>query len=98
MLLYLNSGSSQFIQDYPFSTYLIQDFSHGFRLGYHGPRIVIISSNLRSCVENQDMVMKKLQTELDTGRNNGPFHSQLLPNLRVSPIDLISKKLRAITS
>lgn len=83
---------SEFIQGYPFASYVIQGFSYGFRLGYHGPRQATSSSNLRSCFENPDMVTVKLQIELDAGRIKGPFNCPPLSELRISPIGLVPKK------
>lgn len=81
-----------FLQNYPLSDYLVQGFTHGFKLGFTGPRIATTSPNLKSCMENPDMVSRKLQVELQAGRIKGPFQEPPFSNLRVSPIGLVPKK------
>lgn len=83
---------SSFIKNYQYNDYLVQGFSSGFKIGYLGPRTASTSSNLKSCMENPDLVLQKLQVELHAKRIKGPFPYPPFPNMRISPIGLVPKK------
>ena len=78
---------------YPDSHYLIKGFQTGFRLGYMGARSPSSCSNLKSCVEMPHAVSEKLQTELQTDRIRGPFDHSPFPDMKLSPIGLVPKKV-----
>ncbi len=72
--------------------YLLNGFTFGFKLGFTGTQKVRMSTNLRSALENPQVVSKKLETERQNNRIAGPFQEIPLPNFCVSPIGLVPKK------
>ena len=68
-------------------------FTHGFKLGYSGPREGTQASNPKSVNQNLDLARQKLMDEIKLGRMAGPFEKLPIQNLRVSPIGLIPKSL-----
>lgn len=50
-------------------------------------------SNLKSCDDSPDIVSQKLTKELESGRVKGPFVGPPFPELHLSPIGLVPKKL-----
>ncbi|MES9880226.1 MAG: reverse transcriptase domain-containing protein [Sedimenticola sp.] len=73
--------------------FLVQGFTHGFSLNYQGPRQPRESRNLNSAITRPEVVRQKLSKEIVAGRVAGPFPSRPLPDLRVSPIGLVPKKV-----
>ncbi|MCG8031789.1 MAG: hypothetical protein JAZ03_06400 [Candidatus Thiodiazotropha taylori] len=71
---------------------ILNGFSHGFPLYYHGARTPSDSRNLKSANLQPDIVRQKIQTEIEAGRVAGPFDVRPLPNLRISPLGLVPKK------
>ena len=71
---------------------LYRGFSSGFSLHYSGARTPFDSKNLKSANINADIVKQKIQAEIDAGRVAGPFDSQPIPTLRVSPLGLVPKR------
>ncbi|XP_060085027.1 uncharacterized protein LOC132564393, partial [Ylistrum balloti] len=63
-----------------------------FHLQYEGPRIFREANNLKSAVEQIDILKNKIQKELDNSRCSGPFTEPPFPNLQVSPLGLVPKK------
>lgn len=51
------------------------------------------SSSLKSALDNPEVVLEKLQSEINLGRVAGPFSFRPLPNLQCSPIGLVPKHL-----
>jgi len=80
------------LTNYPHRQYLVNGFTHGFHLGYEGPRFATTSPNLKSCNDDPDLVLLKLQTEISLYRIKGPFTKHNFPNLRISPIGLVPNK------
>lgn len=72
--------------------YLIEGFTQGFCLQYHGDREYQNSPNLKSVLENPDIVKEKLSKEIKLGRIKGPFQSLPISNLKLSPLGLVPKK------
>lgn len=72
---------------------LFKGFKQGFKLQYSGPRVTRDSKNLRSIYEKPAIVQQKIEKEIKLGRVAGPFMEKPLPNLQVSPIGLVPKKL-----
>lgn len=77
------------------SSELIDGFTFGFWLQYEGPRFSSDCKNLLSASELALEVEENIRKELDLGRNAGPFDSIPLQNLRLSPIDIVPKKMVA---
>jgi len=75
-----------------FVEFLLQGFTEGFEIGYHGPDMHRISRNLRSADANPDVVDKYLSEEVQKGRILGPFNSLPLENLQCQPIGIVPKK------
>ena len=48
--------------------YLVHGFRYGFRLQFIGNRAPFESPNLKSALQNPDLVMSKLKKEIDAGR------------------------------
>ena len=71
---------------------LYDGFCTGFKINYTGPRTPLESKNLKSVFQNPELVVKKLQSEIDLGRIAGPFENRPISNLRCSPIGLLPKK------
>ena len=73
---------------------MLRGFLHGFRLHYYGPLESSFSNNLVSASEHPDRVDQKLTKEIQEGRIVGPFSEPPLPNLRISPLGVIPKKVQ----
>lgn len=83
------------LKNYPLedvSKELLEGFQKGFRLNYHGPRISIISNNLRSAEIHKDELLQKINKEVSLGRVAGPFPHKPISNLRINPVGLVPKK------
>lgn len=67
-------------------------FTLGFPLHYSGLHFPSDSNNLKSALEQPDIVKQKIQAEIAAGRVAGPFNNRPIPTLRVSPLGLVPKK------
>ena len=76
----------------PFVQYLLSGFSHGFKIGYSGPRAPQEFPNLPSAKENPSIIDKNMLKEVSLGHTAGPFLSPPFPNFQVYPIGAIPKK------
>ena len=72
---------------------LFQGFSEGFNLQYTGPPGPRDANNLKSAVQLPYVVLEKLNKEISLGRICGPFDSPPFPDMIVSPIGLVDKKV-----
>ena len=81
------------LNGYDDAEYLIDGFTHGFKLGYMGPRHSSFAENLRSCQELPQVVATKIEKEVSQGRVKGPFPSPPMTNFRISPIGVVPKKV-----
>lgn len=72
--------------------YLLNGFTHGFKLEFHGFRGFQYSENLKSALDSSEIVSNKLGKEVETGRIAGPFHDLPLSDLKISPLGLVPKK------
>ncbi|MEW8547281.1 MAG: hypothetical protein AB2693_27555 [Candidatus Thiodiazotropha sp.] len=72
--------------------YLVNGFRYGFQLHYEGERDFQESPNLKSAIDNPDVVGRKLMKEIALGRVAGPFSKPPFPNLKISPIGVVPKK------
>ena len=61
--------------------FLVNGFSCGFRIGFAGERQFFESPNLKSAIEKPDIVISKLNKELEAGRIAGPFAVPPFPKL-----------------
>ena len=80
--------------------YLLNGFTHGFKINYEGQRNRCEYRNLLSVIQNPIEAQKRLNNEISLGRMAGPFCHKPISNLRCSPIGLVLKKtggLRLIT-
>lgn len=83
----------QLLQGYDAAAYLLDGFTSGFRLGYDGSRQASTCPNLKSCKDLPDIVQRKIDKELLAGRIRGPFNISPFPNLKISPIGVVPKKV-----
>ena len=72
--------------------YLVHGFRYGFRIQFIGNRAPFESPNLKSALQNPDLVLSKLQKEIDAGRIVGPLTNAPFPDFRTSPIGIVPKK------
>ena len=87
---------AKYLSGYPekLCNHLLRGFLRGFRLHYYGPLESSFSNNLVSASEHPDRVDQKLTKEIEEGRIVGPFAEPPLPNLRISPLGVIPKKVQ----
>ena len=71
---------------------LVDGFSLGFRIGYIGTGKSFIASNLRSAVEQPEVLSAKLGKEWTAGRIVGPFSSPPFNLFISSPLGVVPKK------
>lgn len=83
-----------FLQGYDMALthYLIDGFRFGFRVHFVGERLAYESPNLKSALEQPELVKAKLGKECDAGRIVGPFTTPPFPNFRSSPLGIVPKK------
>ncbi len=72
--------------------FLVRGFSHGFHLGYTGPRQPRLSQNKPSASAQRVSVSSKIATELSLGRIAGPYSQPPFSNFQISPIFTVPKK------
>jgi hypothetical protein len=73
---------------------LVHDLQHGVRVGYTGPRDKFRPApNLPIAPEHCAFVDEEIAKEVELGRRIGPFDAPPFPNLMVSPIGVVTKKL-----
>ncbi len=72
--------------------FLIQGFTHSFRLMYEGPSTNTFAKRLFSVMTQRDATYKTLATELHLYRMAGPFESPPLAAFLISPLGLIPKR------
>lgn len=78
--------------DRALATYLIDGFRFGFRVHFVGERRAYESPNLKSAIDQPELVKAKLSKECAAGRIVGPFTTPPFPNLRTSPLGIVPKK------
>ena len=76
------------------ASYLVQGFSCCFHLRYVGQRHFRLSPNMSSCHQFSDIISKKINAEVTSGRLKGPFQCPLAPfkTMQISLIGCIPKK------
>ena len=73
---------------------LIHDLQQGVRIGYNGPRDKFRPSpNLPILPEHESFIEAEIKKEVDAKRRMGPFDTPPFPNLIVSPIGVVTKRL-----
>lgn len=72
--------------------YLVNGFTFGFRVGFVGERHASQSPNLKSALEQPQIVLNKLTKECEAGRIIGPFSCPPFQNLVCSPLGIVPKK------
>ena len=72
---------------------LFDGFTNGFKLYYHGTRMSLDTTNLKSVLFNTDVAISKVKNEILESRIAGPFNVRHIYNLLCSPIGLVPKKL-----
>ena len=82
------------LQDYVshLAGYLVHCFRYGFHIQFIGNRAPLESLNLRSSLQNVDLVMYKLHKKIYAGRIVRPFTNAPFPDFRSSPIGIIPQK------
>ena len=82
------------LHGYPASLqeYLVSGFSCGFHIHFMGERHAFESPNLKSALEQPQIVVSKLNKERDAGRIVGPFSEPPFHNFRCSPLGIVPKK------
>lgn len=68
-------------------------FQEGFRIPFEGVRESRNSKNLKSIFGLEEVVKQKIEKEIKEGRVAGPFSEPPLPNLRISPLGIVPKKV-----
>lgn len=53
----------------------------------------MFTKTIKSARENPEVLRQKVQVEVNLGKLQGPFDDQPFPNLRVSPLGVIPKKV-----
>ena len=83
-----------FLSDYhpPLPQFLVYGFSHGFRIGFVGEQRASQSPNLKSAIEQPQVVWSKLPKELEAGRIRGPFPHPPFPEFVCSPFSHCSQE------
>ena len=72
--------------------FLVEGFRCGFRVNYVGERSASASPNLKSALEQPEIISAKLRKECDAGRIVGPFSTPPFSKFRCSPLGLVPKK------
>lgn len=78
--------------DSALASYLIDGFRFGFRVHFVGERLSYESPNLKSAIDQPDLVKAKLSRECAAGRIVGPFTTSPFPDFRTSHLGIVPKK------
>ena len=74
------------------ANFLIQGFSVGFKVGYHGLISNISSRNSSSVSKNPSVARSKIRDELSLNRLDGPFRDPPFDNFIISPLAVRQKR------
>jgi hypothetical protein len=80
------------LKHYPEKEFIINGFKTGFSIHYEGPQHSFELPNNKSALDEPDVLLKKIATELQLGRVAGPFHEKPFNHFIVSPLGLVAKK------
>ena len=83
---------AQLLASQAFTLKLIHSLTHGFDIGYEGPRDTLIARNLRSAFEHPEVVDEALKSEVAENRMTGPYSSLPLPRLHCSGVGVVAMK------
>ena len=78
--------------DKRFTSNLIYSLTHGFNIGYTGPRTHLVAPNLSSAELHPMVIDESLKKEIDANRIAGPFPSPPIPSLRCAGVGVVEKK------
>ncbi len=79
------------LDGFPPKSYIIEGFTHGFRIHYEGDDEAVQSKNSQAALEHTAAVDEKLEEELTAGRIRGPFDKPPLPHFKCSPLSVREK-------
>ena len=71
--------------------FLCDGFQNGFFIPFEGTETFRSSSNLKSAIENQEILRQKIAKEIHLGRVAGPFIDPPFKNFISSPLGLVPK-------
>ena len=72
--------------------HLLYDLQWGCNIGYSGPRLARVTSNLKSALLQPQAVSDALEKELLRGHTTGPFSEPPIPILQCSSLGVVPKK------
>lgn len=74
--------------------FLLNGFKSGFHLEFEGKRgyMYQFSPNLKSALENKEVVNDKIFKDLQACRIQGPFSDPPIPSIKISPLGIVPKK------
>lgn len=72
--------------------FLLNGFLYGLYFEFEGKRGYQFSPNLKSALENKEVVNVKIFKELQAGRIQGPFSDPPIPSIKISPLGIVPKK------
>lgn len=71
--------------------FLVEGFRRGFKIPFEGKYSCKVPKNLKSAIENHEVLKQKIEAEKLAGRIAGPFASPPLDNFVTSPLGLVPK-------
>ena len=80
--------------DKSITKYLVDGFTHGFRLEHNSPVTPTEPENDISITIHSHVAQQKIENEVKAGRMKGPYINPPLPNFHVSPIKLREKTVK----
>ncbi len=76
-------------------SYIIERFTHGFRINYEGDDEAVQSKNSKAALEQTAAVDEKLEKELAAGKIWGPFNKSPLPHFKCCTLSVREKSTPA---
>ena len=80
--------------DKSITNYLVEGFTHGFRLDHNSPVTTSEPENDISITIHSHVAQQKIENEVKSGRMKGPYNNPPLPDFHVSPIKLTEKTVK----
>ena len=77
--------------NYPNSRQLIDNLQQSCAIGYTGPQLSDLASNLQSASQQPELIDTTLRDECEAGRILGPFGQPPLTNSHTSSLGLLTK-------
>ena len=90
--IYRLSHELSYHPDPAYACNLIHSLTHGFDIGYRGPRQACIAPNLVSAAQHSDVIDSMLVKEIGAGRIAGPYTAPPFADLHVSGMGVVPKK------